>query len=243
MTSNQNLAHLDSLSLSDTEADTNDLFASPGKGNQPSSEDIDNEDGSPGLSDANTRTVESDEDALAVHEENLRRELASLRSMNSVISGITASLEKAKSNMDTVSATVNNASTLLTTWTRILSQTEHNQRLILNPSWHGANKDLVDAENDEVQRRQEREQKEAEDERKARQREAEREEAERRRAVESSKSTRGKGGKPLGRGGTTAKGGGYVGVGGQGGYGGTTRGSSIGRIGRGYGGSRGRGKV
>ena len=41
-----------------------------------------------------------------------------------------------------------NASTLLNTWTRILSQTEHNQRLILNPSWQGANTDIAEAENE-----------------------------------------------------------------------------------------------
>ena len=243
MGSTENLAHLDSLSISDTDGDnTNDLFASPPKHNQPLAEGTNDEDEPPDVSDANARSLDFDEDASGIYEDTLRRELASLKSMNSVISGITTSLEKAKDNMDSVSATVNNASALLATWTRILSQTEHNQRLILNPSWHGASKDLTDAENEEVQQRHEQEQREAEEGRKARQREAEREEAERRRALEGTKSIRGRGGKTVGKGGTTARGGGYVGVGGQGGQGGTGRGSSIGRIGRGYGGSRGRGK-
>lgn len=242
MGSTEHLAHLDSLSISDTDGDnTDDLFASPSKHNQSLAEGAKDENEPPDVSNANARSIDSDEDASTIYEDTLRRELASLRSMNSVISGITISLEKAKGNMDSVSATVNNASALLATWTRILSQTEHNQRLILNPSWHGASKDLTDAENEEIQQRHEQEQREAEEERRVRQREAEREEAERRRALEGTKSTRGRG-KTLGKGGTTARGGGYVGVGGQGGHGGAARGSSIGRIGRGYGGSRGRGK-
>jgi hypothetical protein len=52
----------------------------------------------------------------------------------------------------TVSRTVHNASTLLQTWTRILSQTEHNQRLLLNPQWQGASQDLVDIQDEEAQR-------------------------------------------------------------------------------------------
>lgn len=53
-----------------------------------------------------------------------------------------------------VSRTVTNASSLLNTWTRILSQTEHNQRLILNPSWQGANTDIAEAENEMIARQQ-----------------------------------------------------------------------------------------
>jgi thioesterase domain-containing protein len=45
-----------------------------------------------------------------------------------------------------VNQTVGAASTLLDTWTRILSQTEHNQRLILDPSWQGASQDMADLE-------------------------------------------------------------------------------------------------
>lgn len=246
MAEDDNVANLDSLSLSDTEADdTEDLFASPTAtpkkrpdvSKQPRDQDSSSHKAISGP------PPDSEEDALAAHEDALRRELSSLRSMNTVISGITASLEKAKSNMETVSATVNNASTLLTTWTRILSQTEHNQRLILNPNWQGANQDIADAENDEVTKKQEKERKEAEEERKARQREADREEEERRRTVESTKTPRGKG-RGTGRG--SARAGGYVGVGGQGGLRGTARGSSTGRsssgIGRSLGGSRGRGR-
>lgn len=58
---------------------------------------------------------------------------------------------------------MNNASTLLNTWMRILSQTEHNQRLVLNPSWRGATQDLSDVENERLQRRQEKERRLAEE--------------------------------------------------------------------------------
>lgn len=42
---------------------------------------------------------------------------------------------------------------MLNTWTRILSQTEHNQRLILDPSWQGASQDIADIE-EEAQAKQ-----------------------------------------------------------------------------------------
>ncbi|KAK4691287.1 hypothetical protein P7C71_g5676, partial [Lecanoromycetidae sp. Uapishka_2] len=238
-------SNLDSLSLSDTELDDNteDLFASPSvpskkpraarqpeQPTQPSAPPPDNE-----------------EDALAAHETSLRRELSSLRTMNQVISGVVESLEKAKSNMDTVSATVSNASTLLTTWTRILGQTEHNQRLILNPNWQGASQDIADGENDEILKRQEKERRLAEEQRREEAKEREKEEEERRRMTEgpTTKGARGRGrgaGRAVGRGVSS----GYVGVGGQGGVRGTARGGGTapGRvgsgIGRGLGAGRGR---
>ena len=39
-------------------------------------------------------------------------------------------------------------------WTRILSQTEHNQRLILDPSWQGASQDVADMEAEAVAKQQ-----------------------------------------------------------------------------------------
>jgi len=65
----------------------------------------------------------------------------------------------------TVSRTVTSASTLLNTWIRILSQTEHNQRLILNPNWQGSVQDVADMENDAVMRAQAAERRAAEEER------------------------------------------------------------------------------
>lgn len=146
--------------------------------------------------------------------------------MNQVVSGVVESLEKAKSNMETVSATVTNASTLLTTWTRILSQTEHNQRLILNPNWQGASQDIADGENEETLRRQEKERVREEEIRKEEAKEREREKEERRRMTEgTTKGPRGRG-RGVGRGVGRGAGSGYVGVGGQGGVRGTARGGA-----------------
>jgi hypothetical protein len=73
-----------------------------------------------------------------------------------VIEGVIGTLEKGKGGhggkslvsgaalgyvlirIQTVSQTVTNASTLLNTWTRMLSRIEHNQRVILDPNWNGA---------------------------------------------------------------------------------------------------------
>ena len=212
--------NLDSLSLSDTEVDdTEDLFASPSVLSKkpqavPQSEAPQYQ--SPGP------PPETEEDALVAHETSLRRELSSLRAMNQVVSGVVEALEKAKSNMEIVSATVSAASTLLKTWSQILNLTEHNQRLILSPQWQGASQDIADGENEEILKRQEKERREAEEIRRAEAREKEKEEEERRRMAEGAapKGSRGKGrgnGRGMGR-----AGGGCVGVGGQGGIRGTT---------------------
>lgn len=238
--------NLDALSLSDNEADdTEDLFASPlgpaQKSHSRHKLETKQEAGPPQLAN-------DEEEACMAHEASLRRELASLRNMNQVISGITASLDKAKSNMDAVSTTVNNASTLLATWTRILSQTEHNQRLILNPEWQGATQDIADGENEELRSQQEKERREAEEAKRAQEREAEREEEERRRAGVGNTGKGGRSrGKVVGRGAGRAGGTSYVSVGGQGGGRGTARGGlSAGRtssgIGRGLNRGRGRGR-
>lgn len=78
----------------------------------------------------------------------------------------------------TVSRTVDSASTLLNTWTRILSQTEHNQRLILNPKWQGASQDIADMESEALAKQQatERRELELQQRREAAQRKAEEEE-------------------------------------------------------------------
>lgn len=146
--------------------------------------------------------------------------------------------------MQTVSRTVHNASTLLQTWTRILSQTEHNQRLILNPQWQGASQDLVDIQNEEIQRQQAAERREAEEQTR-RAAAARRAEEERRRAETPSAKggTRGRGrGGARPRGASTTSSG-YVGVGGQTGRGLNRSGSTSARGGSGIGrGLRGRGR-
>lgn len=149
----------------------------------------------------------------------------------------------------TVSKTVQNASTLLQTWTRILSQTEHNQRLILNPQWQGASQDLVAIEEEETYRQQAAERRAAEEQ--ARKEAAARKlEEEQRRAEAAPKTgTRGRGRGTRGRGASTSTAssstGGYVSVGGQSGRGISRTASTGGRagsgIGRGLRGGRGRG--
>ena len=225
-------ADLNSLSLSYSDAeDTEDLFASPSmltKARRPQQPPEDLKFQPP------VDPPDTEEGHTAAHEASLRRELASVRSMNQVISGVVDSLEKAKTNMETVSATVFNASNLLTTWTRILSQTEHNQRLILNSRWQGASQDIADGENEVLLRRQEKERREAEEA--SREEAREKEEEERRRMTEgaTTKGPRGRGrgvGRAVGR----AAGNEYVGVGGQGGVRGTARagGATPGRVGSG----------
>lgn len=148
----------------------------------------------------------------------------------------------------TVSKTVQNASTLLQTWTRILSQTEHNQRLILNPQWQGASQDLVDIEEEETYRQHAAERRVAEEQAR-KEAAAKKLEEERRRAEATPKTgTRGRG-RGRGRAGSTSASssttGGYVGVGGQSGRGVNRTASTSGRagsgIGRGLRGGRGRG--
>ncbi|MCJ1450448.1 hypothetical protein MMC28_000779 [Mycoblastus sanguinarius] len=243
------LPNLDSLPWSDDEADnTEDLFASP---SVPSKRPQATQRSEPPQPQYPVAPPDTEEDTLAAHEASLRRELSTIRTMNQVISGVVDSLEKAKLNMETVSATVSNASNLLSTWTRILSQTEDNQRLILNPSWQGASQDIADGENEEVLRRQEKERREVEEIRREEARAREREEEERRRMTEgaTTKGSRGRG-RGVGRGTGRPGGSGYVGVGGQGGVrgtatsrgGGMTSGGVGSGIGRGISGSRGKGR-
>ncbi|EDN02233.1 DASH complex subunit Duo1 [Histoplasma capsulatum] len=103
------------------------------------------------------RNNESQHDREEAREFSLRSELESIRNINRVVEGIIHSLDRAKDNMENVSRTVASASTLLNTWTRILAQTEQNQRLILNPSWQGASKDIADIEGESILRQQEAE--------------------------------------------------------------------------------------
>ena len=117
----------------------------------------------------------------------LQSELDSLRRMNGVISGLNSSLDRAKKNMATVSATVDSASSLLDMWTRILSRTEHTQRLILNPAWRGAGADLAEAEKEAQEFRREARRREEDRARREEERRLQLEEAEARRNAEASK--------------------------------------------------------
>ncbi|KAM6520661.1 hypothetical protein FSOLCH5_005448 [Fusarium solani] len=173
------------------------------------------------------------------HEAALRKELEGVRNINESIEGVIATLERAGGNMDTVSKTVNNASVLLNTWTRILSQTEHNQRLILDPSWKGATEDLAEQEAEAIQRQLAAERRAAEEEQRREELRRRREEEERQRLASAApgRGTRGaRGGR--GRGGPAARGSSYS----SSSYSGSSipgRGTS--NIGRGFGARRARG--
>lgn len=120
-----------------------------------------------------------------------------------------------------VSQTVTNASTLLNTWTRILSQTEHNQRLILDRDWHGSTRDLEAVEEEKLERQLAAQLRAAEDERRL---------EERRRAAEDAERKRMAGGSSAAGGGSGVSGRGRGTTGGVGG----TRGARTARAGRGF---------
>lgn len=230
-------SNLDQLETFDEDA--TDLFASPSREPRVSSRKANT-----APANSTPRLEDTRYDAETMREDALKRELEGVKNINGVIEGVIASLTAAKSNMDTVTRTVSNASTLLQTWTRILSQTEHNQRLILNENWKGASQDLADMENEEVMKRKMKELRAQEEERRreqAKQR-AEDEERQRQAGTSVTRGTRGRG-RGLARGTTgTVRGSGYAGSGAAGGTRSiptpTVRGAS--GIGRGIGASRGR---
>ncbi|KAI1310632.1 DASH complex subunit Duo1-domain-containing protein [Xylaria venustula] len=133
------------------------------------------------------------EDPEDAREAALQRELEGVRNMNELIEGVVGTLERAKGNMQTVSNTVTAASTLLNTWTRILSQTEHNQRLILNPSWKGATQDLADIESEAAAKAAAAERRAAEEERRRAEARRRAEEGQRQREAATNSSSAGVG--------------------------------------------------
>ncbi|KAI9644691.1 hypothetical protein NHQ30_006717 [Ciborinia camelliae] len=189
------------LDLSDS--DNEDLFASPSK---PSKSNLKASNKNAESSSAPAqRSGGSKYDAETAREAALQKELEGVRNINELIEGVLGSLDLAKGNMDTVSQTVTSASTLLNTWIRILSQTEHNQRLILNPNWRGASQDVADMENEQVLKAQAAERRAAEEERR---REAARQRAEdEERQRQAGTTARGsRGGRPRARGGLSRTG-------------------------------------
>ncbi|KAI4175342.1 MAG: hypothetical protein LQ343_001717 [Gyalolechia ehrenbergii] len=167
----------ESLDLSDD--DTEALFASPSRPQhpKPSNSSV------PEPARQQSRELEDHGfDDIEARQVVLRKELAGIRNMNHVIEGAIEGLERAGVNMDTVSSTVNDASALLNTWTRILSQTEYNQRLILDPSWRGATQDVADIESESIAKEQEKERRELEEAQKREARARKAEEDERRKA-------------------------------------------------------------
>jgi membrane protein involved in colicin uptake len=72
-------------------------------------------------------------------------------------------------------------------WTRILSQTEHNQRLILDPQWQGASQDMADMEAEAAAKKNAAARKDAEDQERRANAARKAEEEEKRRAAEAAK--------------------------------------------------------
>ncbi|CAL5872584.1 uncharacterized protein PFLUO_LOCUS6849 [Penicillium psychrofluorescens] len=155
MASRSAAEEMERLQLSDE--DTEELWNSPSKrgAHNPRSSDEKIPAAQPSH-DAGDTLFDREE----AREAALRNELQNVRHVNEVLEGLLSSLDRAKGNMETVSKTVTSASTLLNTWTRILSQTEHNQRLLLNPNWQGATQDVADIETEAIQRQQAAERRE-----------------------------------------------------------------------------------
>ena len=202
------------LSLEDE--DVEDLFASPSdSGTTGTQKPTPTSATSSAQKRHSSRSRQQEADA---RDARLRAEVERVREVNTTISGVIASLTKAGENMETVNGTVANASTLLATWTRILSLTEFNQRLVLDSQWQGATRDVEEAESEDARRLQEAERRVVEEQRR-REEVLRRAEEEERRRAEAVAAPRG-GGKTRG----TRGGRGYAGV--TGGQAGRGRGST-----------------
>jgi hypothetical protein len=176
------------LTLADDVDEDEDLFASPKSGE--TTEKPTPSSNTPTAQRAPAQRTQSKQDVEEARDAQLRAELEKVREVNRVIEGVTASLSKAKNNMENVHRTVHNASTLLGTWTRILSQTEHNQRVILNPNFQGASQDLEDLESEDARRQQEVERRAYEDQRRREETQRRAEEEERKKAAAEATRTR-----------------------------------------------------
>ncbi|RKF62205.1 DASH complex subunit Duo1 [Erysiphe neolycopersici] len=145
----------------------------------------------PNISTSPLGNHESKYDMKHDKEVSLQKELDTVRSMNEVVEKVLSSLESAQGNialdgsnsMKTVLQTVNSASTLLDAWVKILSYTEHNQRLITNPNWKGASADIAIIENESILKAQAEEKRLLEAERRKEEAKRVEEEEERRRQV------------------------------------------------------------
>jgi len=192
MSRNPNTVARDIAELGLDDSDQDNLFDSPETVSKPNGNN--NASNGSAADPTPSRSRPSRYDNEEAREGALRKELDSVRNVNKVIENVIQSLEKSRDNMNTVHRSVQSASTLLNTWTRILSQTEHNQRLILNPNWHGATQDLEDMENESMLRQQAAERKAVEEQmrREAAVRQAEEEERKRAVSTPSTRGTRGR---------------------------------------------------
>ncbi|KTW30221.1 hypothetical protein T552_00699 [Pneumocystis carinii B80] len=86
--------------------------------------------------------------SMSERDSTLLKELNGVKNLNKVIEKVIGGLLKAQKDMENVDEAVKDVDKLLEKWIKILNQTEHTQRLILNKKWHGATKDILDAENE-----------------------------------------------------------------------------------------------
>ncbi|CAN6672180.1 hypothetical protein TRVA0_045S01244 [Trichomonascus vanleenenianus] len=96
----------------------------------------------------------------------LEAELEQVRQVNDVMEGVIESIETAELNLGTVLQTAKNADKLLDMWIKIMSQTEHTQKLLFTPQWQGSTKDDELQHEREIILAQKREQQRLEQERK-----------------------------------------------------------------------------
>ncbi|KAK9365577.1 DASH complex subunit Duo1-domain-containing protein [Lipomyces kononenkoae] len=80
-------------------------------------------------------------DSAMTREDRLLQELEQVRSVNASVTAVLDAITVAESNLEKVVTTTRNVDSLLNLWMRILSQTEHTQRLIFDPKWEGVTKD------------------------------------------------------------------------------------------------------
>ncbi|KAA8916553.1 hypothetical protein TRICI_001307 [Trichomonascus ciferrii] len=74
-------------------------------------------------------------------QQTLEAELEQVRQTNDVMDGVNEAIEKAENDLDVVLNTVQNTDKLLDMWVKILSQTEHTQKLLFDSNWQGLTRD------------------------------------------------------------------------------------------------------
>lgn len=93
----------DSKDLDLSDAETDDLFASPSHKEAKATKAKPEASHTPGTSGTDSRSINNGEsryDSEVDREATLRRELAGVRNINEVIEGVVESLERAKGNME-----------------------------------------------------------------------------------------------------------------------------------------------
>lgn len=74
-------------------------------------------------------------------QQTLEAELEQVRQTNDVMEGMNEAIEKAENDLDVVLNTVQTTDKLLDMWVKILSQTEHTQKLLFDSNWQGLTRD------------------------------------------------------------------------------------------------------